>query len=88
MASPKQLPDSVQKTPLAPEIFAETKRLLGCLLTPKDSTSGHSGAGHKLRNHVNTATGVSSHTGSEHSGASNVGLVATQFAQHGNCFLI
>lgn len=80
MATPEQSPGSVRKSPLASGISAETERLLGCLLTPKDSITNNTKPSVEWKNRVHTATGASSKTGSEHSGASNVRLVVCMAA--------
>ncbi|KAL0051057.1 hypothetical protein WJX82_001206 [Trebouxia sp. C0006] len=77
MATPEQSPGSVHKSPLASGISAETERLLGCLLTPKDTTSNTAKPSVEWKSRVHTATGASSKTASEHSGASNVSTPET-----------
>ena len=74
MATPEQTRDSAHKSPLASGISAETERLLGCLLTPKESTSSTAGPVHKWKSRVHTAASTSTKSGSEHSGASLVGF--------------
>ncbi|KAL0033487.1 hypothetical protein WJX77_011695 [Trebouxia sp. C0004] len=77
MATPEQSPGSVHKSCLASGISAETERLLGCLLTPKDSVNNTTKPSLEWKSRVHTATGASSKTGSEHSDVSNVSTPET-----------
>ena len=82
MASPKQPATRAQNTPLHSEISAETERLLGCLLTPKDSVVSNVSSSHKRKSAVHAPAGAASNTASEHSAASNVrSLVAGLFPE-------
>ena len=72
MASPQPAANRAQNTPLHSEISAETERLLGCLLTPKDSTVSNTSLSHRRKSAVHGPVGPASNTVSEHSAASNV----------------
>ena len=71
MASPRPSVNKAQTAPLQPEISAETERLLGCLLTPQDSTISNASHSHRWHSAVH---GVADASASEHSAALDVGV--------------